>query len=722
MNAAALRPEDLAANSRKTEGGQQEAILVLPAIHCGGCVAGIERNIARIKGINSVRVNLTSKRMTVKWQGDEAAPAILDVLRAMGHEPRLLAQEEQGRDKTLDTLIKALAVAGFGASNIMILSVAVWSGVEEGTRTLFHWLSALIALPVVVYSGRIFFTSAFRALRRFETNMDVPISLGIVLACALSLHDTLQGGRHAYFDAAVSLIFFLLIGRTLDHLMRVKAGMAVGNLARLVGHSATVEENGACRTRPLADIRPGMTLVIAAGQRIPVDARVVDGVSDVDGSLVSGESVPFSACVGTVLRAGFLNLSAPIRVEALSGAGDSFLSEMTALMEGADRKKSRYHLLADRASRIYTPLAHLAALATFAGWMFFTGDFHAAATVAITVLIITCPCALGLAVPMVQVIASRRLFSRGIVVKSGEALERLHDADKAVFDKTGTLTLSEPALADTASCAPENLAIARRMAVFSRHPYCRALVAGAEPAGLPYGATVRDIPGCGLEMSHAGDVFRLGRADWALGASAENKSGTCVLAKNGQLLETFAFKDVLREDAVETVRLLEARGMATEILSGDTPQVVGGLASALGVATYAGAMTPQAKIDRLNELAAAGKKVVMIGDGLNDLPALAAAHVSFAPSGANDVSQKAADFVLLDGRLGGMIEAMAVAKQARRLVLQNFGLAAFYNVLALPFAMAGLVTPLWAALAMSASSIVVVANALRLSSAGKGEG
>ncbi|MEZ0223281.1 MAG: heavy metal translocating P-type ATPase, partial [Alphaproteobacteria bacterium] len=476
---AEIGVEDLKASSRKLAGGRREAVLVLPGIHCGGCVAGIEKGIARIEGISSVRVNLTNKRMTVQWVG-ESPPAILDVLRSMGHEPLFLGQEEQGKDKTLAALISALAVSGFGASNIMILSVAVWSGVEDHTRILFHWLSALIALPVVAYSGRIFFLSAYRALRRFETNMDVPISLGIVLACILSLYDTLHGGKYAYFDAAVSLIFLLLIGRTLDHLMRVKASTAVGNLARLVGHTATVEENGTFLTRPLNEIRAGMTLVIAAGQRLPVDARVIEGVSDIDGALVSGESMPFSACPGAELRSGFLNLSAPIKVAATSGTQDSFLSQMMTLMEGAEAKKSRYHKLADHAARIYTPVVHLAAFLTLTGWIFYTGDYHAAASAAITALIITCPCALGLAVPMVQVIASRNLFTHGIIIKNGEALERLREVDKVIFDKTGTLTLSQPTLVNTASYDPENLVLARQMAFFSRHPYCRALTADAE--------------------------------------------------------------------------------------------------------------------------------------------------------------------------------------------------------------------------------------------------
>lgn len=716
MQAAAdICSADMAASSRRLAGGNSEAVLVLPTIHCGGCVARIEKGISRVKGVNSVRVNLTSKRMTVQWTGVEP-PAILDVLRSMGHVPQLLAQEEQGKDKVLSSLISALAVAGFGASNIMILSVAVWSGVEDETRTLFHWLSALIALPVVAYSGRIFFTSALRALRRFETNMDVPISLGIILACVLSIHDTLRDGSYAYFDAAVSLIFFLLIGRTLDHIMRVKASTAVGNLSRLVGHTAALEENGVFRTIPVNEIRGGMILSIAAGQRVPVDARVIDGVSDVDTSLVSGETIPQSVCPGAELRSGFLNLSAPLRVEALSGAASSFLAEMTTLMEEANAKKSRYQRLADRAARIYTPAAHAAAFLTFAGWMYLDGSFHAAATAAITALIITCPCALGLAVPMVQVIAARNLFGRGIVLRNGEALERLREADTIVFDKTGTLTLSEPQLVNPQDYAPELLVIAQQMAVFSRHPYSRAIAATAAEIKRLDNAAVLDIPGMGLELRLDSDIYRLGKPEWtaeSLGQQTVTGS-SCALSKNGVLVEMFRFADTLRPDAIETVAQLK-REYRVLILSGDKAETVSQLAKELGIEEFIAAMNPQEKAKKLSELAADGRKVMMIGDGLNDLPALAGSHVSFAPSGANDVSQKAVDFILLDGRLSGIRYAVAVAKLSNSYVLQNFSLAATYNILALPLAMAGMVTPLLAALAMSGSSIMVVANALRLS-------
>ena len=311
------------------------------------------------------------------------------------------------------TLVRALAVAGFAAGNIMMLSVAVWSGADAEARDLFHWLSAAIALPCLAYSGRVFFRSAWQALSHGRTNMDVPISIGVLLAFGMSLYETVHHGPHAYFDAATSLLFFLLIGRTLDHVMRERARTAVEGLARLAPRGASVRQaDGSQRYLPVEDIRPGMAVLLAAGDRVPVDGRIVEGRSEIDGSLVSGESVPRPVAAGDCLQAGTLNLSGPLTLEATAAAQDSFLAEMTRLMEAAEAGRTAYRRIADRAARLYAPVIHVTAFATFVGWMILTGDAHRAITVAIAVLIITCPCALGLAVPMVQVVAARRLFEQ----------------------------------------------------------------------------------------------------------------------------------------------------------------------------------------------------------------------------------------------------------------------------------------------------------------------
>jgi Cu2+-exporting ATPase len=545
--------------------------------------------------------------------------------------------------------------------------------------------------------------------------MDVPIAIGVSLAAAMSLYETASGGAHAYFDAATMLLFFLLIGRTLDHAMRNRARQAVSDLARLTAHGAMVErKEGTQAYLPVEDIRPGMTIMLAAGERVPVDARILSGVSDLDRSLVTGESAPQPASPGMTVEAGTLNLTAPLRLEARAAAGESFLAEMTRMMTAAEAGRSRYKRLADRAAALYAPLVHSAALLAFVGWALAGGDIHRAAVIAVAVLIITCPCALGLAVPIVQVVAARRMFEQGIMVRDGAGLERLADVDMVVFDKTGTLTLGQPQLRHPSTA---HLGLAAALAAHSRHPHARALVAARQGPVLVM-TDVHEFPGRGVEGRCGSDVIRLGRADWALDAPQDVQDAapfSCTtLTRNGALLAHFHFDDQLRPGARTAIRALADQGCRTAILSGDRAGAVADTAAQLGVSQFEASLFPADKVKRLEALAAAGRKTLMVGDGLNDAPALAAAHVSMAPSDAADVGRQAADFVFLRAPLDAVPFALSLARRARTLIRQNFALAILYNAIALPFAVAGLVTPLAAALAMSASSLAVVANALRL--------
>ena len=706
--------EEIVLASRRVHDGLRQTDLSIPDIHCGACLQKIEAALGKLPGVAQARASLTGRRVSVLWSG-EAPPPLIATLQAIGYQAHLHDAGADREDRcALSQLVRALAVAGFAASNIMLLSVSIWSGAEAETRDVFHWISAAIALPTLAYSGQVFFRSAWRSLRHGQTNMNVPISIGVLLAFGLSLYETVHHGPHAYFDAAVSLLFFLLIGRTLDHVMRARARQAVQGLARLSARGALVlQPNGGRIYLGVDDIEPGMTILLAAGARVPVDARVTKGRSELDCSLVSGESAPQPAAEGAQLRAGILNLTGPLEIIATAPAKQSFLAEMARMMEAAEAGRSSYRRIADRAARLYAPVVHAAALLTFVGWMLVAGDLHRAVTSAIAVLIITCPCALGLAVPMVQVVAAKRLFEQGIMIRDGSALERLADVDAVIFDKTGTLTTGRARL--VAASDADAHALAAAIAAHSRHPYSQALAEISDGRREVAFDTVSEHPGMGLEARLGRDVYRLGRPDWAIAepqCSAADHETPVVLSTNGKCTAAFHLDDTLRTGAREAIADLLAFGLGVSILSGDNDKRVRDIAERCGV-SYAAGARPADKVRHIAARKTAGGKVLMIGDGLNDAPALMAADVSMAPASAADIGRNAADLVFLRESLAAVPQAIAVARDAGQRVRQNFALAVTYNVVAIPIAVLGHVTPLLAAVAMSLSSIIVVANALR---------
>ncbi len=704
--------------------------LMVEGLHCAACVWLIEAVLARQAGVVSARVNMTTRRLTLTWRTAETdADRLAASVNALGYrlvpyDPALLGRDGERREKEL---LRAMAVAGFAAGNVMLLSVSVWAGHAQGmgpaTRELFHWISALIAMPAVAYAGVPFFRSALSVLRVGRTNMDVPISLAVVLATTMSLHQTVVGAPHAYFDSAVGLLFFLLVGRYLDSRARGRARSSAENLLALGAVAVTViEPNGRHRVVPPTRVDPGMTVFAAAGERIPVDGEVIVGESDVDTALIDGETVPRPVAAGSLVFAGTLNLSAPLTLVVTAVGEDTLLAEIARLMEAAEQERGRHVALADRVARLYAPVVHGLALATFAGWWLLLGAaWQTALMNAIAVLIITCPCALALAVPVVQVIASGRLWRQGVLVKSGTAFERLAAVDTVVFDKTGTLTEGRPRLVGGDRIDGDAFATAAALAACSKHPLARALVAAA-PAGAtqrPPLRGVREVPGRGLEADVPEGVVRLGsRLFCGIADDRETDGPELRLTRPGAVPVRFAFADRPRTDAAAVVALLAGRGLRLSILSGDRRPVVAAIAAELGIDDWQAECAPADKMRRLRRLAGQGRRVLMVGDGLNDAPALAAASVSISPSTAVDVSQTAADVVFQGSRLMPVVETVAVARQAGRLVRQNLALALLYNGITVPIAVAGLVTPLVAAIAMSVSSLVVIANALRLNRRG----
>ncbi len=712
---------DLAPYIKPAEQGLHQLHLMVENVHCGGCLRKIEREIGALSGVETARLNLTTRRLLVRWRGGEAtAGVILERLQDLGHparafDPEVLGSADARAEKNL---LRAMSVAGFAAANVMLLSVSVWAGVDmgEATRSLLHWFSALIVLPAVVYAGRPFFESAVRALARGQTNMDVPISLAIILASGMSLFETIRGGEHVYFESAVMLLFFLLLGRYLDRRARGKARHAAESLLSLDQSTIMViQPDGSLNAIPVKDAAVGMRTLVAAGDRIGVDGKVVHGRSEADTSLITGESEPVPLGRDDRVFAGTLNMAAPIEVEIMALGEDTLLAEIVRMMEVAEQRRGRYVVLADRIAGWYAPVVHGLALATFLGWTFLFGAaWQTALLYAVSVLIITCPCALGLAVPVVQVIASGRLLKRGILLKSATALERLAEIDTVVFDKTGTLTEGKPVLRAPRGLDRVDLAIAASLAAASRHPLAKVLAAAAPEAKPASG--VEEVPGMGLRLSTDKGDIRLGSRRWCgIDVEDEALSGPelWLLKTDGSKLR-FAFDDQLRDDAASTIDGLEERGYNLAILSGDRPTTVETVANSLGIERWQAACTPADKVDRLEQLAKDGRHVLMVGDGLNDAAALSAAHVSLSPASAIDISQAAADAVFQGRHLKPALEVLDTAKRASRQVKQNLALALGYNVLTIPLAVAGLVTPLIAAICMSASSLIVVGNALRL--------
>jgi len=691
--------------------------LMVDGLHCPACVWLIERVLAQQPEMLAARVNFSTGRLRLCWQGTpERADSLVGLVESLGFRlvPFDPAKLRDATDEVGSELMRCLAVAGFATGNVMLLSVSVWAGhagsMGAATRDLLHWLSALIAMPAILYAGRPFFRSAWRALAHRRSNMDVPISVGVLLTTAMSLSETVRHGPYAYFDSAVTLLFFLLIGRVLDHRARGRTRAVAAHLLSLGAAGATrLTGLGQAETVPVGALKAGDHLLVAAGEKLPADGDVVQGNSDVDGSPVTGESIPLAAAPGSHLFAGMVNLTAPLTLCVGAAGDDTLLAEMLRLMEAAESGRARYRQLADRLTRLYSPLVHSAALMTFGYWLVL-GEvaWQVALLRAVAVLIVTCPCAMGLAIPAVQVVVSARLLKRGILLKSATALERLADIDQVVFDKTGTLTTGQPRLLTEPKPDAANLCLAAGLARSSRHPLARALAQACRLA--PVITDVEEIPGCGLL---AGGT-RLGSRAW-LGLPEDGRTDAELwLAVAGQTPRRFAFGEDLRPDAAGVVARLAGNGTGVALLSGDRPAAVAIAAQACGIQDWQGGLDPTAKLRRVAALQRQGRIVLMVGDGLNDAAALAAADVSMSPASATDIAQTAADVVFQGARLAPVADLLDIARQARRVVRQNLALALGYNLVAVPLAVTGIVSPPIAAALMSSSSIIVVLNALRL--------
>jgi len=747
--------------------GSFSVSLMVQGLHCAACVWLIESILKKQKKVLTARINLSKKTLFLKWNGAlDDGNKLVHLIHEIGY--KLLPFDEEilnsAEKKYNDTILRALSVAGFGVGNTMLFSFSLWFSKDLGEqgRNLLHLFSSLIALPVIIFSARPFFSSAWKSTKAGYPNMDLAISIAIFLACAVSLLETFRGAAHVYFDSAVMLIFFLLIGRYLDLKARKKAFTIASEFTMLAASFGRVEEEQKIRILPIKDLQEGMILIVAAGEKIAADGIIIDGESEIDSSLITGETLPGKAVIGTNVFGGTLNLAAPLKIRITKTAQNSLLAEIIRLSDEVENKKNHYIRIADRLSKFYTPAVHLLAFATFLGWYFFKASgWEAALMNATAVLIITCPCALALAIPIVQTIVISNFIKRGILVKSGEALEKLREISVIVFDKTGSLTLGTPKLCevfllpsspvileperleDLASSSSDTkltrsstalqsrmtsvfslsteqknyyLSLAASLAQKSRHPLSQAISASYD--GNLQELSVQENQGLGLISNFENKILKLGRknfCDVKNNFSSDKNLVTC-FAKFGEDELVFCFEDKIKEDASQTITALKKLGKKIILLSGDREEVVENVARELGISEFYFEQTPISKTEILDKIKAENKKIIMVGDGINDAPALALADVSISFSKAADISQTIADIIIQGQKLMPIIDLINSSKKAISLMKENLVIALIYNFIAVPFAVAGQVVPLIAAIAMSSSSILVLFNSLRMNS------
>jgi Cu2+-exporting ATPase len=706
-------------------GGASRLTLMVEGVHCAACIQKIESALMKDPDVLQARLNFSTKRLTIDWRGPaQLAERMAHIVREQGYkvqpyDPKAVQAESDEEGRFLQI---CLGVSAFATFNTMLIAEALWTSSAEqmgqGTRDLLHWVSALIAIPATLYAGQPFFRMALMALKVGKANMDVPISIGVVGALAVSLWQVVNHGHDVYFDSAISLVFFLLIGRYLDFRARRKARSAASDLLAMMSGTAIVidEKTGQKTTIPIRDVREGMIVFVAMGQRVPADAQVVDGQSDIDTSLVTGETLPRLVTIGSAVYAGTINLSAPLTLAVTAASKDSLLSDIVRLMEKAEQGQAKYVRLADRVAKFYTPAVHMLAAVTLLGWWIFgQTDFSNAVLIAVTVLIITCPCALGLAVPVVQVLATGRLMKNNVLVKSGDALERLATIDTVLFDKTGTLTIGKPQIHTLNDVQNHYLPLAASLASHSHHPLSKSLAAAWSGDVVSFDG-VEEIPGKGLQTQKDGQTLCLGSRAWCGDPAAPVSTNQEIwLAVNGAPVVMYTFSDALRPDAAAVITHLKSIGLTPILLSGDRMAVAQAVGADVGIETALGDLSPIDKYNYMEDLRSKGHKGLMVGDGLNDAPTLVGADVSISPSSAIDMAQNAADIVFMGDQLGAIIQAYRTAIFAQKLVKENLWLALVYNIIAVPVAVAGLATPLVAAIAMSSSSLVVIGNSFRLS-------
>ena len=716
--------------------GRKQAHLLVEGIHCAACVWLIEKGLAAMPGIELAEVNLAHQRLNLRWDSSSVKlSAIMLRLGRLGYAAAPFNAEaaEGSLQRRNRSLLFRMAFAGFGAMNIMWISIALYagdfSGIDEQHKQFFQLVSFFIATPVLLYSGWPFFRAALLGLQQWRLTMDLPISIGSLSTYAYSCWVLLQASGEVYFDTVVTFLFVILIGRYLEGLSKRNASSAALRLLELQPRLATrlLDGHGGEERISVRKLQIGDRVLVRPGEKVPADGAVLSGESYVDESMLSGESRPLHKEKGASVVAGSINVDGSLTVEVSLIGADTTLARIVALVEEAQGSKAAVQQLADRIVPWFVAITLGLALITFLYWL--RGDFDSALLAAVSVLIITCPCALGLATPMGIAVGVGAGAKRGVLVRHGQALESLASITHVVFDKTGTLTEGSMRVADVSTgkgYEPERLiALAAAVESHSRHPLASAICAEHKAARLSCRSFISES-GLGVSGEVEGQVVMIGNARLMLRAGAaidkqmlyqqqqiESEMGVALfVAVDGQLAGLIHMQDRIRDQAPGLVALLRAQGLGITVLTGDSREAGNSLKAKLGEMVVKAELMPEDKEAEIRALQQQGEKVLMIGDGVNDAPALARADVSMAMGSGMDVSMECSDIVLVGSDLGRVGFAIALAERTLATIRQNIGISLTYNLILVPAAMAAMVTPVFAAIAMPISSLLVIGNAI----------
>jgi P-type Cu2+ transporter len=733
----ASRPADYTLD----DGGAAKGTFFIEGIRCASCVWLNEKLLARTPGILSARVNYGTHRASITWDPGSIGPReIMERIRSIGYRARPYepgAAETEAAREARDLLLR-FVTAAFFTMNLMMYSVALYAGYFQGMDERFKWLLQLaawvVATPVFFYCGWPFVRGAARGVANRAPGMDLLVALGSGTAYFYSVAALLTGGE-VYFDTASMIITLILLGRYFEVRARARASEAIARLNALAVRDARVIRDGKALKVPVSELAPGDMVEVRPGEKLPADGEVLEGASSVDESMITGESRPAGKSAGDRVVGATVNLDGRLIVRVNAVGADTVLSRIIRLVEEAQANRAPIQRLADRVSGVFVPAVVLFAAATFVYWNYVAyAGFSSSLVNAVTVLVIACPCALGLATPIAVMVGTGAAAGRGVMIKGGDVLERAAGVDTVLFDKTGTLTNGVMALTDVVPAdgveAGELLAAAYSVEAASEHPVGRAICEGAHARGIePSGAEgFAAVPGMGVRAVSGGYAVIAGRADLLLASgisidggsrasasSIESDGRTVVYVSRGnRLLGVLGIADDIRETTPGAVRALKERGIDVMMVTGDNEVVAASIAKACGIKTYYSRLLPDEKADKIKELRLSGRVVCMVGDGINDAPALAAADVGMALGRGTEVAIESADVVLMKDDMMDAAAAVALARRSMRIIRQNLFWAFLYNMLGLPVAAAGLLSPVLAAGAMAASSVSVVGNSLRI--------